>query len=124
MPKEPQPKTVKFGPFTAQIDYREYENGRLAISLVDDEGLVATATVNIPEVRLGSREVLIKDWSENAGMLAALIKAGIVRDTGRRISSEFVVAPVVEVIDPDAPVNRRGLMDSLAKPAAGPERVH
>ena len=63
---------------------RYADNGRLAMRLIappDSEmpgEPIATCTVNIPEVRLGPNEVLIKDWSENQGMLNDLAAAGII----------------------------------------------
>jgi hypothetical protein len=38
---------------------------------------VATATLNLPEIALGPDEVIIKDYSENEGMLDTLILAGL-----------------------------------------------
>ena len=58
-----------------------YPNGRVAIKLVSDAAPVATATVNVPSCPLGEREVLIKNYDENKGVLDALIEAGVVRPT-------------------------------------------
>lgn len=78
--------------------------GGLAMSLVDyiTGEPIATCTVNIPEVahRINKDEVLIKDWSENEGMLAGLIQAGIVEDTGLTVPTGFVKAHVCKVLIP------------------------
>ena len=77
-----------------------YDNQRTAICLGDIETgePYATATVNIPDIPLGPTEVLIKDYSENAGILGALERAGIVRRTGRCVHSGFVEIPVCELL--------------------------
>lgn len=93
------PKSVRFNEFVATVDY-------------------------LPDVPLAPHEVLIKDYSENQGMLAALMAAGIVRDTGRRVACGFVELAVVEIVDTDAPVNREiraGTARAMAQIAsAGP----
>ena len=71
-----------------------------ALSLVDEEGPVATATVNLPDVPLGKNQVLIKNWSENEGMLDALVAAGVVKPTGETVRSGFVEVPVCELQPP------------------------
>ncbi len=82
--------TVRFQDWECQILMQRYEqNGTPALQLVDEEGTVARATANQPGVTLPPGELLIKDYSENKGMLAALIEAGVVSDTGKRIQSEY-----------------------------------
>ncbi len=81
-------------------------NGRLAIQLLSDEenadkGVyygepITVATVNIPEVPLKENEVIIKDYSENKGILETLQKNGLITDTKREISIGFVTVHVVE----------------------------
>ena len=41
----------------------------------------------------------IKDWSENTGMLKALVDAKLVEDTGIRVPTGYVEAALVRVID-------------------------
>jgi hypothetical protein len=60
----------------------KYSNGTTSLRLFSD-GPVATATVCLPEVLLPEGYVLIKDYDENAGVLAALVFSGIVKDTGQ-----------------------------------------
>lgn len=62
---------------------------------------VARATVNVPGVseHLADDEVVIKEYSGHEGMLAALVEAGIVEDTGGRVSFGFVEGqPVARVV--------------------------
>lgn len=80
--------------------------GRLAIKLLSDEenadkGVyygepIAVATVNIPEIELNENEIIIKNHSENEGMLETLKQFGLITDTKRQISTGFVTVHVVE----------------------------
>jgi len=88
--------TVRFKDWDCELRWGFYGNGRRALELYDN-GPIAKATVNIPEVELAEDEVCIKDWSENEGMLDALVEAGIVEDTGRRVEAGFVTAPVARI---------------------------
>jgi hypothetical protein len=77
-------------------------NGRIAWRIVSpaDEPLF-TATVNLDHAdsRLDAgTHVLIKDWSENEGVLSSLVEAKIVRDTGERVPTGYVEAALCEVL--------------------------
>ena len=96
---------VQFKDWDCEVKKIKYtDNGRTALSLIawaDDpkEGIfkgepIAMATVNIPECPLGVDEVIIKDYSENEGMLECLLKAGIIELTGVRVQTGFVECPV------------------------------
>jgi hypothetical protein len=89
----------------AQVHFSKYQVGdgdRVAIQLSQDHEPLCTATVNIPEYPLGTKEVLIKDWSENEGVFEALLEAGIVKDTGKAVRTGFVIAHVAELlVEPD-----------------------
>ena len=71
-----------------------YPNMRKAIRLIDaaDGSLVAIATVNVPSAELSVNEVLIKDYSENEGMLDSMITAGYIEDAYGLVKIGFVVA--------------------------------
>ena len=73
---------IEFREWKCFMEVTEYQNDRTAILLHElesnDPGLVATATVNIPDAEVGMNEVLIKDWSENEGMVEALQRAGVI----------------------------------------------
>lgn len=74
-----------------------YENGRTAIMLLDveDNGPVAKATVNVPEVELKDDQIIIKDYSENEGMTEALIAGGIVQpEEDDMVPVGYCVCPV------------------------------
>ena len=71
---------IKYNGEEVQIQTGKYaDNDRLAIQLVDEEGYpYLTATINIPHAELKDNETLIKNWSENVGILSWLHEYGIV----------------------------------------------
>lgn len=83
------------------IALRKYENDRIAIQLNDatDGHPYAVATVNMPDVLLADNEVLIKDYSENEGVLDFLIRNNIVTPTPNGVQSGFVWLPVAILND-------------------------
>ncbi len=96
---------VKFGPYECdayETRYPSEAGGSKAIFLVDarDGEPVATATVNVEGVSetLPESEVIIKDYSENEGMLDALVEAGLVEDMGRRVRTGYVTVPVARLL--------------------------
>ena len=84
----------------AEVEFATYPYGqRMAIrlnSLIGEP--LAVASVNI-EGPIEPREIAIKDYSENEGMLAALIAAGIVEDTGVSVASGYVSIPIARLTD-------------------------
>lgn len=87
--------------YNVTVKLGKYSNGRVAIHLddVNDGYPYATATVNIDNVLLADDEVLIKDYSENEGMLNFLIKNNIVTPTPNGVQSGFVWLPVAVLND-------------------------
>jgi hypothetical protein len=75
-------------------------NDRVALQLIDKEdgGPVAMATVNIPDAELADGEIIVKNYSENEGMLEALVTAGYAEDTRRSVASGFISAPVCKLL--------------------------
>lgn len=75
------PSFLRYAPSaTLTLKSHRYANGRLAIQAIDcDTGEpVAMMTVNLPDVSLAPDEILIKDYSENQGVLKTLYRAGLV----------------------------------------------
>lgn len=76
---------VTFATFRCTTEWETYRNGKVALQLVatgedPDTHLgepVATATINTDH-RLDPDEIIVKDYSENEGMVVALVAAGIV----------------------------------------------
>ncbi len=104
---------VHFRHWVCVIRKCEYGNGRVALKLVDaeDGSPIATATVNLPDVPLGKNQVLIKNYSENEGMLDALVAAGVVKPTGKTIRSGYVEVPICELLPPFREVNHAEAVD-------------
>lgn len=73
-------------------------NGVSLQLMCEDGSLMAVATICLSGVTLEEGEVIVKDYSENSGMLDALVKAGVVVDTGRRVASGFINAPVCKLL--------------------------
>jgi len=71
---------------TASLDWKEYNNGGLALLLVSEIGEpLGLPSINL-DVPLPSKEhMYIKMYSENEGYLKCLVDAGVVQDTGERV---------------------------------------
>lgn len=97
---------IRYRNWDCELVKGQYYNGRISLSLVaakDDGDIfagepIATATVNITEVDLKDDEVLIKDYSENRGMLQTLIDADVVSPTGQTVKSGFVEVHVCKLL--------------------------
>jgi len=55
-------------------------------------------TVNIPDVKLGEDEILIKGWSENEPVADAAMKTGWFERTNKIVPTGFAVAEVWRVL--------------------------
>lgn len=99
---------VKFRPtwnssmeYPCSVHYSSYAHGgTTAMLLVDAETgeVIVYASVNIEDYPLKDGQILIKNWSENAGVLEALVEAGIVRDTGKVVPTGYVVANLCDLL--------------------------
>lgn len=77
----------------------KYSNGRQAIKLITEEGEpYCMATVNVPALALANDEVIIKNYSENEGVLEVLSRAGIIKETGETVKMGFVECPIVKLL--------------------------
>jgi len=77
------------------VAYPRYQNNRIAIELVTArQESWAVASVNLPNERMEETEVAIKDYSDNEGMLDALIAAGVVQAPHRFADSGYVRIPI------------------------------
>lgn len=80
--------------------FGNYENGRLAFRLVDNEmgEPFATITVNLPDAPLlADGEVYVKDWAENEEVVKNLVESGWLVPTGDSVQSGFVSAKVMRL---------------------------
>jgi hypothetical protein len=117
------PGTVHFQGFTCEIQCKTYPSGRPALYLVDAQSgdTVAVATAELPSVPLRPGETLIKDHSENRGMLQALTEAGIVQATGETVRSGFAEVPIVTILHPSLNHSLRDQLFGATLPAPTPE---
>jgi hypothetical protein len=93
-------KTIRFLNEDCRLVRDTYKaNDGVALLLVCEDGSpMATATVCLPEYQLEVGEIVIKDYGENAGMLDALVKAGVVSDTGRTVQTGWVHSPICKLL--------------------------
>ena len=92
---------VRFKQWDCEVEFKYYFNGRIAIQLsdIEDGAPVATATVNVPNEPLADNEVVIKDYSENEGMLNTLVANSIVKPPHKYIKiSDYVTCPVCYLV--------------------------
>ncbi len=106
--------------YEVTVKLSKYSNDRIAIQLDDaEDGMpYATATVNMPNVLLEYDEVLVKDYSENEGMLEFLIKNNIVTPTMQGVHAGHVWLPVATVNDESVwgtPRSEKELSSSIQK---------
>ncbi len=81
--KNPDLKTIKFDNQELEIKFLKYQNDQIAIKLYDngEPRLTATVCINVPDTpnyNLDDKDVVIKNYSENAGVLEALIANNII----------------------------------------------
>lgn len=102
--------------YEVTVKLSKYSNDRIAIQLDDaEDGMpYATATVNMPNVLLEDNEVLVKDYSENEGMLEFLIKNNIVTPTMQGVHAGHVWLPVATVNDESVWGTPRSLNNQLS----------
>lgn len=75
----------KFRNWTGEITRHQYNNGRTALIMNPEPAMamldpspIAVITVNLPDFPLGEDEILVKSYSENLGMIEALIQQNLV----------------------------------------------
>jgi len=78
------------------VDITLYKTGGTAVILTQDGQRFAILSVNFPfpEVELEHNEFAVKTWSENEEIAADALASGLFVDTGKRIRSGYVEAPV------------------------------
>lgn len=92
--------TKSGGSYQVFIELGKYRNGQTAVSLIDaeDGSPVATVTVCVPELSLDENEIIVKDYSENEGMLEFLLENNIVEERSEFIDTGYVRCPVVKLL--------------------------
>ncbi len=92
--------TTAHSKYEVYLSFGAYRNGRTAIELLDaNDGFpVMVATVNLDNAPLTGDEIIIKDYSENEGVLDFLVQNKITSRPKRWISSGWVTCPVVDLL--------------------------
>ncbi|MES2515194.1 MAG: hypothetical protein V4580_13670 [Bacteroidota bacterium] len=91
---------VKFKRWICFVEMGAYPNDRKAIELINAKNgePVLVATINVPEVIINEDEVIIKNYTENEGVLEALIKAKVVSNPIRTIQTGMVTVPICKLL--------------------------
>jgi len=101
---------VKFIDIDCDVIKKCYTSGQIFLKLVaadteenlkqniTPQELVAYATAEVAGFEFPENHTAIKDFSENAGMLAALVKSKIVEETKFVVNNGFVKLPLVKVL--------------------------
>ena len=91
---------VRFKNWNCYLNKRLYNSNGIALTLADeiDGHTVAVCTVNVPDLPLEADEVVIKDYSENEGMLYALVSAGVVSEPIGYHQQGYVEMPICKVL--------------------------
>ena len=89
---------VNFKGWKCETSFACYSNFNTAIELiqVSNGDPIAKATTN-PGVNIPGGEVAVKSYSENEGMLEALIEAGVVEAPHRVAESGYVLIPICKL---------------------------
>lgn len=90
-------ETKQFGKAILTLN-RYADGGQVAIELISPEHEpIARLTVNMPEVKLEPREIIVKGWGENEQIIEDCRASGYFFDTGKRIKTGFVTAEVWKI---------------------------
>ncbi len=99
--KRKKSNPIKFLGYNCNVEFGEYSNGRVAIEIIIKKTgePMTVASLNLIHHHLEVDEVAIKNYSENEGVLEALIAANIISQPVRFISTGFIQAPVCKIIN-------------------------
>ena len=96
-PERPMgPVSEQLPEITCNLEFEEYgkdKNWKILLIKTDDTHY-GCATITLPGVPTPAHLVLIKDYSENAGVLDALINANVLEKTEYSFTSGFVEIPL------------------------------
>jgi hypothetical protein len=83
-----------------ELVWSQYRNGSTALSLrgLRNPAIAMTPSVNIVGVVTDKSHVLIKNWSENQGILESLIEAKVISEPLMQIPTGFVRADLCKVL--------------------------
>lgn len=81
------------------VERQTYDRGGLRIQLVDADGNpFAVASVAVAGVELEPDEIIVKDYSENEGMLEFLVENNIVEETDQSVIVGRAMCKIAKVL--------------------------
>lgn len=85
------------------LQFGRYKDGSYALSIFDDYGEpLINVTKHVPGYKLQENQILVKNYSENEGILECLIEQEIIKNTGIVVPTGFVQLHVCDLlIDPE-----------------------
>lgn len=93
---------VQFRKWSCELKFARYGNDRHAIILMGTGNMIgeqiAVASVNLSDYPLPANRILIKNWSENEGILEVLQQAKIIGPVVDRVETGFVHADECELL--------------------------
>lgn len=91
---------IKFKRWNCRLEKGVYNNGRIALELVNvkNDEPILVATINIPEIHIENDEVVIKNYSENDGVLDVLVKAKIISLPIRYTTTGLISSPICKLL--------------------------
>ncbi len=102
---------ITFNEYECHIVKKSYSNGRLALQLMNAKSLkepnysmqlgtecIATVTINLPNEDIADDEIFIKNYSENEGMLEALLEANVISKPIKYVKIGFVEVPLCKIL--------------------------
>lgn len=91
--------TIVFAGEEMEVEVNRDQNGNASLFLTVEGGLPAgKCSAFVAGADLAPDEVIVKDYSEYAGMLDCLVDAEIVSEPIRWVSSGFVTMPVCRLL--------------------------
>jgi hypothetical protein len=100
-------KTVKFMGEELTPVMGQYANGQTSIQLIDRAGIPFMTASVAHDLDIDDDCVIIKNYSENEGIMEALIEAGIIEKPFCEIPTGFVTLYVAELCDIDSTLDQR-----------------
>lgn len=108
------------GSYQVTIQLGKYKNGQTSMQLLDAEDgtPVATASIAMPELSLDENEIVVKDYSENEGMLDFLLENSIVEMCSEYVETGYHISSVVKLLpesewEPVAPQNKQFVINGM-----------
>jgi hypothetical protein len=124
-PKQTNMKEFTFttksgGSYQVIIQLGKYKNGQTSMQLIDaaDGTPVAVASIAVPELSISDHQIIVKDYSENLGMLEFLLDNNIAEETNEYVETGYHLSSVVNLLPesewtPAVPENRQFLINGM-----------